>query len=692
METPESPKPPASPSEENIRDGKRSGFWPCTQRFFQFVREIYDAAKPCRLALCVSLLVPIVFIANQQAAELLRCLGEGPGRASLSAQWKSAAFWQFAEFYLALAAMSTAGWYFSRVLLYCRFPDSPAELTRTVTRVMTWLPRLIGILPPLGLGIAFLLAADAYHDDNRDRATRNVLYLEAAACFLLAIPLLIFYLERHRIFSRARGVHVPHLRFANHVRELPRKTLVVLSLSWLGATTLFLGFVFSPVALAQTLSAGVVILAAAFFWICHGSIVVYLAHRVRLPVFVPILLLLALMSLWNDNHEVRRLPGAKPAFHPTLAQHYSGWYSNLCARYPDEKEHPVIIVATAGGGIRAGFWTAVVLGRLQDRNPNFAPHVFAISGVSGGSLGAAVFEGLVAQGIATNHVATAWRILSQDFLSPPLAYMLFPDLVARCLPFPMACFDRSRALEMSWERAWASHLTNNLFAEDFNNLWSGPRRYALPSLFLNGTSVETGKRMILSNVEIDPTFVDALDVNERLAAPLAVSTAVHMSARFTYLSPAGRFTNGEHIVDGGYFENSGSATAWDILNEVCRQNQERTNSAYPIIILIRNDPAAVAAYRPHAGSEFLGELAAPVNTLVKTREARGTYSEISFANHDAIGNTNYCTFSLSEPPTNAVPLPLGWSLSRAAMREMMRQLREQTDEVEKVIRHLPPKP
>ena len=65
--------------------------------------------------------------------------------------------------------------------------------------------------------------------------------------------------------------------------------------------------------------------------------------------------------------------------------------------YDAGETHPLYIVATEGGGIRAAYWTAAVLGEIQDKNPNFAAHLFAISGVSGGSLGAAVFEALLAE-------------------------------------------------------------------------------------------------------------------------------------------------------------------------------------------------------------------------------------------------------------------------------------------------------
>jgi hypothetical protein len=244
---------------------------------------------------------------------------------------------------------------------------------------------------------------------------------------------------------------------------------------------------------------------------------------------------------------------------------------------------------------------------------------------------------------------------------------------------------------MAWEASWTRATTNKIFSQDFNALWPGDRSRSIPALFLNGTSVETGKRMILSNVKIDGNYVDSLDVNERLSAPIAVSTAAHMSARFTYVSPAGRFASGERIVDGGYFENSGTATASDILDIVQEVNEQQDYAAYPIIIIISNDPGASTGAKTNAGGQaFLSELLAPVQAFLHTREARGSYSEVGLILRTDLEPTNVFTFTLTGARTNRVPLPLGWALSQAATSVMNDQMNAQTENLLRVIQHLPP--
>ena len=124
-------------------------------------------------------------------------------------------------------------------------------------------------------------------------------------------------------------------------------------------------------------------------------------------------------------------------------------------------------------------------------------------------------------------------------------------------------------------------------------------------MFINGTSVETGQRIIASDVEASSKrpqskkslFPLAFDLHEmRPAEPksdIFLSTAFTVSARFPIISPhgilRGRFVQtGEkitdRIVDSGYFENDGLATAADIADTL------KEAGLQPLIVSITNDP------------------------------------------------------------------------------------------------------
>jgi hypothetical protein len=455
---------------------------------------------------------------------------------------------------------------------------------------------------------------------------------------------------------------------------------------------------------------GTILFLAATSWISGGSLVVYLAGRWQLPLITILVAVVALFSLWNDNHVVRTLP-AQEVNRPDVLESFKAWYALAEKNDGAGVVHPLFVVATEGGGIRAAYWTATILGGLQDANPDFASHLFAISGVSGGSLGAVVFDALLAEpNPAFKFKEKADDILGQDFLSPALGSMLYPDFIQRFLPFPIDYFDRGRALELGWEKGWRDTMGNNRLAGSFVDLWNAPSRQWMPALFLNGTSVEKGNRIITTNLRLTNVFLDAEDAADKLAQHglpatkagcfIPLSTAADMSARFTYVSPAGRFPGGSHVVDGGYFENSGATTALEIVLRIkdwCRFSN--ITNVDVKVIMISNDPRKgslmIAPAKPVAEppgpkrskavttqGDFLGDLMSPPYALLNTRNARGTYAQ------KAIGREQR-RFKAGEtpetPPTTKdivyfalrdtnVPLPLGWLLSREAAKTMQEQL------------------
>src|SRR5262249_12957861 len=136
--------------------------------------------------------------------------------------------------------------------------------------------------------------------------------------------------------------------------------------------------------------------------------------------------------------------------------------------------------------------------------------------------------------------------------------------------------DRASALERSWEQAWKRTMPSSSegigLDVPFHSLWN-PKTW-LPALIINGTSEKTGRRIITSNLLIgEKWFIDALGYFEELNPQydIRVSTAAHNSPRFPYIDAAGTLTTAEsgmtdRIVDGGYFENFGAGSLYDLLH------------------------------------------------------------------------------------------------------------------------------
>jgi hypothetical protein len=227
-------------------------------------------------------------------------------------------------------------------------------------------------------------------------------------------------------------------------------------------------------------------------------------------------------------------------------------------------------------------------------------------------------------------------------------------------------------------------------SEPFDRLWEGRSQWT-PALLLNATWVETGKRIIASNMRVAAgrrreDFVDVEDANAFFAPrSISLSTAAHMSARFTYVSPAGSLAKGGRtygrVVDGGYFENSGATTTLAILQtiEQLAETDPSWNQVERYVIHISNEPIdprfandslARAPDNPNIRpQDFLTEALSPLSALLTTRTARGYYARESAA--WAVSHRNYLHFGLCRRSAN---VPLGWVLSRSTRERMDDQL------------------
>jgi hypothetical protein len=685
-----------------------SGTW--LQRLWWKTRDLYRELKPCRFSFLVVVIAWPVFLCVPQGTEILRTVGEGM---AVPGQW----YWPgVVVFFASLILWAICSWYAARVLLYIRFPGAP-DVPRWPW-AETHVPRFLGVAPIIIVAFGFLVAAHPY--DPKTPTFWWLLFF-GVFCFVLAGIFYFLLILRRKIIGAAPSRH------AKRLSQLSYGSWIGLGVMAAIALLLLILFTIAPVA-AQNFGMGTILFLAAASWVTFGGFLVYLSGIWQFPVIGFLVVLALIFSFWNDNHIVRLAPPQKTDRLDVLKA-FDNWYALVENQWPGET-HPLYIVATEGGGIRAAYWTAAVLGEIQDQNPKFAAHLFAISGVSGGSLGAAVFEALLAEPNFGAFRGAGTEILAQDFLSPTLAAMLYPDLVQRFLPWPFPLLDRGRALELGWEKAWRDKMHNDRFARSFVDLWSTrPNRRAwMPALFLNGTSVEKGNRIITTNLRLTNHFIDAAEVAKRLSRSstdigchIPLSTAAHMSARFTFVSPAGRFPDGSHIVDGGYFENSAATTAYEIAmrtKERCALPDHPIANVDVKVIMISNDPrkpsidpaspapesnAPKRTQKMTSETNFLGDVTAPVYAIMNTREARGTYAQKDIALEQrrrkagmtgpAPATKDIIYFRLRD---THVPLPLGWMLSAGAAKTMRDQLQLDDDLVQNktavndVLKTLPP--
>ena len=491
------------------------------------------------------------------------------------------------------------------------------------------------------------------------------------------------------------------------------------------SAALLLLFTFAPVVVGRSLGPLWILCLAVANGVFFGSVLVWAAHRFRVPILTTAVLLMVLFSLWNDSHHVRTLgtpTAAAIAGRPSIAGAFDVWTRSAPSGaatgtpvYGASSGAPVVLVAGAGGGLRAAYWTAMSLAAIADTVPDFDRRIFAFSGVSGGSLGGALFAALAhdrqqagdrlpcaTPANETNLVprttgayARCVRdFMRDDFLSPVVAKLVAPDFLQLFLPFPVSRFDRSHGLEGLWEASYRRATGRDTFTGGFL-AFAATTRLTAPVLILNSTHVETGRRYMASSVylQTDGTrgvaLRDSGDVLDTLKQDMPLSTAIHNSARFTYISPAGHMDapdGKEHgrLVDGGYFENSGLATLREVYDVLAHER-----GVEPDVLYLCNDPAACnATASSEVKSGAADEIASPFRALYKARDARGTLSQESLKAlaGDRFLQLNVCgelppgldlASTVDESPAEkkavkqeakqrVVSPPLGWLLSKQA--------------------------
>jgi hypothetical protein len=665
-------------------------------RGWQFLRDIVTVVRPCRFSALVVATGAALLLSAQGVEFTVRL----PSESLAKTAWFDACvfLWAFQS------------WYWARLLLDLTFGDRDAQLDHPrAARLKAIIVHTPRVLAAAGYLVAVTACAFAGT------------WLIGAALALEGALFYIFLVLRKTLVNTfaagasgwKRSLLLRGDGDPRSVRSLPRLSIAILALTlvcdlgltvWVCADAVGFGWIFGAAAVPFLgFSMLVPVGSLLVLWSSGGG-------RKRLgeaspspdtrggyPVITLLLLLAVALSFFPglDNHALRTLPAPEKGGAPTLEQALDRWRDQAPRRQDGTAN--LVVVATAGGGLRAAYWTATVLGAVQDQSRDFRRQLFAISGVSGGSLGAAVFATLAGEAGMNErggrcggpdmrtgpYECNGQAVLSRDFLAPPVAALLFPDLMQRF--FPLGFPDRAKALEQSWERAWAeARFSDDVWRDrGFRALWA--ERPYVPALLLNSTHVETGKRIIASNLDIagsPAAFRDAYDLYELIppGTEIRASTAAHTSARFTYLSPAGTLADGTHLVDGGYFENFGAVTAREALKAAI---DRLGKGIRPVAILISNDPEldeqdlpSRDAKMPRAGKRetWAAEAMSPLRALLHTRDARGLLAASELRAVAEQSGGKYFQFRLCKEKGETDPA-LGWVLSRESEDHMRRQLR-----------------
>ncbi len=694
----------------------------------QRVAPLWEVVRLTLPSAVIPIAAGVILCALSQGLEALRVIAEGGNVPRCRVPWGPAV-----SLFVATGIAGLTAWYCARVALYIYKPstqDTPTGAAKVV-------PRIWGVIP--GLAIATGYAIIAWVPSERDGSSAIVLF---AGGIGLSIALYLFFAARRvwldanrsRSSQSARPVRPrtdAEAAMQPLASDLPRTSRLIFGGIATGSVLLCAWIVWKNGAcLAWLTTPGVVMLSVAS-WVTAITWLLYESRHHNKP-FVRWLVVAAIVFAAlniNEDHAVRRLD-AQPAggvLRPLpIAAAVSSWMASRPDRARYGHAYPVFIVAAEGGGIRAAMTASLVMGYLTDVCPAFPIHTLAISGVSGGSVGSAAYVAMARRHRSGDIGAVCPRLsdslpltgkladfVAQDFLTPALAEGLYPGILAWFLPFPWTQVDRARALELAFSRGVEETAADSghgmLFERSFLGNASDPSlgwktTDSVPALILNTTRVETGQRVLASQIEFGDSGVAGVlstyDIDPQL--DLRLSTAATLSARFPVVSPEGVIAppvraDSEpavfRLVDGGYYDNSGLATALALAALV-----RRDTDAVPVVIRIgyavAPEQSRAVQWGGRSSIEPWAEALSPVRSLLNARDAH-TADQIASLERLAQATTPIdtsttragCPQSCAQPrrhPIHAaeflllkdsVPYILGWLISGRAVDAAREALR-----------------
>lgn len=627
-------------------------YWSLTT---QAMRTLYMIRLPLLMGL-----IGALALLTDQGQDILRSIAE-------SRYWTNAAIFAAATQLCGLVI-----WHVARTLF--RFCIAYEPIHKLAPKVVAWAPRLLGAGVPGLILIAGILAIFIKPEaPSGQHRWLLVLLLGFASCFNLIFTWQRRQLARHfklpAVFSTSMSIDEELNTFRNGATRhmAPVSVYFYFILFWFTPISIF--WVYSTGGqLPDWLGSGTMTMLALVLATVFGSILTYVAMRLRLPIFAITLVVATLFSAneLNNNHHIRLIENnhrQNTEWHNTPQQGETDQTTvqsllrqrfDLPPRTTQEAPKPVIFVAASGGGIRAAYWTAYSLSRLADESALFRQRLFAISGVSGGSVGAAAYSAIQWEAATrsgtiehsevaatTDFAVKTSSLLGGDLLTPILSTFFFTDMAQRFIPFTLFHNDRAAAGELALEAFWRQTYSHR---QDIDNPFSLPVRALTPTpngpvpyLILNSTDLPSGQRVLIHNMPTPLTrrfaFVEPdTDFGEK--TPL--STAAFLSARFPYITPSGIYhpqTDASpsnqprqlRLGDGGYFENSGALSILELIETI---DDYFDGNWLPIVIQIDNDPKMTMNLNQEPPGMInttppLGQSLDPVRGLMAVRSGHG---------------------------------------------------------------------
>ena len=276
-------------------------------------------------------------------------------------------------------------------------------------------------------------------------------------------------------------------------------------------------------------------------------------------------------------------------------------------------DEPFYLIASDGGGLRAAYWTLLVLDHLDSLSgEKLYERTLAMSGASGGMIGLGMYMAIKNhQDTVAKRKEAIHRIGNANFFSNDLAFLLGKNIFKNFAPGDVSWMDDgSEKMALHYMKI-AKDTSDGFSIADlaesipelgmayrevwYENYIKSEKNY--PLLLTNSTHSEEAKKGIASPLryeeEIFKASMSMLDFPLFPDTSLSYADALFTTNRFPVLSQAAQIRNKGHFIDGGGFDNSGISSLVDLIDYM-KTKHDSLYEKYKgniILISIHNDGA-----------------------------------------------------------------------------------------------------
>ncbi len=261
-------------------------------------------------------------------------------------------------------------------------------------------------------------------------------------------------------------------------------------------------------------------------------------------------------------------------------------------------DHPAhsrdyFFVGSYGGGLKANLWNLLLFDELQKKSDEkFLKRTLVLSGVSGGAVGIGNYSALLYNSQDSLEMAQRIDAIGKsNVLSNEITYLLGADWVREFLPF-FKYHGRDRSYKSMKEHARLTGMDldeyNKVSFTDYWNRIYEDQKHKFPILIMNSTEVG-GRQGVATSVRLPKDAIPGANVmnlyerdesgdsishpKNKIYVTDTISTITYFGAvsttnRFPFFSPTAKIHRKGSFLDGGYFENSGMLSAYEIYDAV----------------------------------------------------------------------------------------------------------------------------